>query len=126
MAAARLAVSQLRGGSPLISCVCLQAEEDQALGGAPQLALPAPPAASGAGAGAARAVAEAGNLAPQVEVVDGVIRVVEASLTVTAQTVAESRVVVEDTQVSPCAWHRTGLKNAKDERMTVARSERDV
>jgi hypothetical protein len=63
-------------------------------GGEAPLALPAP---GGAGAGDAGA-GGAGGLAPRVEVVNGEIRVVEASLMVQAQPAAEARVVVEDAQ----------------------------
>ncbi len=64
-------------------------------GGEAPLALPAP---GGAGAGGAAAGGAGGGLAPRVEVVNGEIRVVEASLMVQAQPAAEARVVVEDAQ----------------------------
>ncbi len=72
-------------------------------GGEAPLALPAP---SGAGAGGA-AAGGAGGLAPRVEVVNGEIRVVEASLMVQAQPAAEARVVVEDAQARG-PGHRVG------------------
>ncbi|KAK9838344.1 hypothetical protein WJX81_005983 [Elliptochloris bilobata] len=87
-----------------------KAEEEQALGGDQRLALPAP-RSNDSDAGAPAGGPAGGSLAPQVEVVDGHIRVVEASLTVTAQPVAEARVVVEDTQLLNSASYSNRLPN---------------
>lgn len=73
------------------------------LGGGETLALPAPAEMSrAADGGGGFAGGPEGSLAPRVEVVGGEIRVVEASLTVHAQPLAETRVVVEDTQARSC------------------------
>ena len=70
------------------------------LEGGGALALPAPAKTShAAGGGGGFGGGPEGSLAPRVEVVGGEIRVVEASLTVHAQPLAGTRVVVEDRQV---------------------------